>query len=66
LTRHSNQTIQSSFVKATRLIDVGDFFIDLGDIAELVRKDTSESGDYGIPSFVPPGEVPIANVGDDR
>jgi uncharacterized LabA/DUF88 family protein len=43
---------------APRLIDVADFFIDLGDIAELVRKDISQSGQYDIPSFVPPGEIP--------
>lgn len=41
---------------APRLIDVGDFFIDLGDIADLIRKDTNQTGDYDIPSFVPPGE----------
>jgi hypothetical protein len=41
---------------APRLIDVADFFIDLGDIAELVCKD-SQSGQYDIPSFVPPEEV---------
>jgi uncharacterized LabA/DUF88 family protein len=42
---------------APRLIDVADFFIDLGDIAELVRKD-SMSERYEIPSFVPPEELP--------
>ena len=41
---------------APRLIDVADFFIDLGDIAELVCKD-SHSGQYDVPSFVPPEEV---------
>ena len=41
---------------APRLIDVADFFIDLGDIAELVCKD-SHSGQYDVPSFVPPGEA---------
>ncbi len=49
---------------APRLIDVADFFIDLGDIAELIRKDASQSGQYDIPSFMPPGEVsppPILN-----
>ncbi len=46
---------------APRLIDVADFFIDLGDIAELVRKDiTSER--YEIPSFVPPEEMPPAVI----
>jgi uncharacterized LabA/DUF88 family protein len=43
---------------APRLIDVADFFIDLGDIAELVRKDASQSGQYDIPSFIPPEEMP--------
>ncbi len=43
---------------APRLIDVADFFIDLGDIAELIRKDASQSGQYDIPSFIPPDEMP--------
>ena len=47
---------------APRLIDVADYFIDLGDIAELVRKDVSQSGQYDIPSFVPPGELPPPDV----
>lgn len=42
---------------APRLIDVADFFIDLGDIAELIRKDASQAGEFEVPSFVPPGEV---------
>jgi uncharacterized LabA/DUF88 family protein len=42
---------------APRLIDVADFFIDLGDIAELVRKDVSQGGSYEVPSFVPPEEI---------
>ena len=42
---------------APRLIDVADYFIDLGDIAELVRKDFSQNGQYDIPSFVPPEEM---------
>ncbi len=42
---------------APRLIDVGDFFIDLGDIADLIRKDGDQSGEFAIPSFVPPGEA---------
>lgn len=42
---------------APRLIDVGDFFIDLGDIADLIRKDGNQSGEFEIPSFVPPGEA---------
>lgn len=43
---------------APRLIDVADYFIDLGDIAELVRKDASQTGQYDVPSFVPPEEMP--------
>lgn len=39
---------------APRLIDVADFFIDLGDIADMIRKDISQAGDYDVPSFVPP------------
>ena len=42
---------------APRLIDVADFFIDLGDIADLIRKDITQNGDYDVPSFVPPGEI---------
>ena len=38
---------------APRLIDVADFFIDLGEISELIRKDTTQPGDYDVPSFVP-------------
>jgi uncharacterized LabA/DUF88 family protein len=40
---------------APRLIDVADFFIDLGEIGDLIRKD-STSGDY-VPSFIPPGDI---------
>ncbi len=47
---------------APRLIDVADFFIDLGDIAELVRKDASQSGQYDVPSFVPPEELPPPEI----
>lgn len=51
---------------APRLIDVGDFFIDLGDIAHLIRKDIGQVGDYDIPSFVPPGEPSEApNINSD-
>ncbi|CAN5598743.1 hypothetical protein BH10ACI3_BH10ACI3_13100 [soil metagenome] len=42
---------------APRLIDVGDFFIDLGDIADLIRKDAGQTGEYEVPSFVPAGET---------
>jgi uncharacterized LabA/DUF88 family protein len=47
---------------APRLIDVADFFIDLGDIAELVRKDASQSGQYDVPSFVLPEELPPPEI----
>lgn len=36
---------------APRLIDVADFFIDLGEIEELIRKDGSQSDDYEVMSF---------------
>src|SRR5690349_4844130 len=42
---------------APRLIDVADFFIDLGDIADLIRKDVTQPGEYDVPSFVPPEET---------
>ena len=45
---------------APRLIDVADFFIDLGDIAELIRKDITQTGDYEIPSFIPPEDMAVA------
>ncbi len=46
---------------APRLIDVGDYFIDLGDIAHLIRKDLSHPGDYDeVPSFVPPEDSGFA------
>jgi hypothetical protein len=53
---------------APRLIDVADFFIDLGDIAELIRKDVTQPGEYDVPSFVPPEEmVPrVARVSADH
>jgi uncharacterized LabA/DUF88 family protein len=47
---------------APRLIDVADFFIDLGDIAEMVRKDTSQGESYEIPSFIPPDEMPVPEM----
>jgi uncharacterized LabA/DUF88 family protein len=50
---------------APRLIDVADFFIDLGDIAELIKKDT-QSGDYEVPSFIPPGELPVPDMARGR
>ncbi len=47
---------------APRLIDVADFFIDLGDIHELVRKDISQTGSYDVPSFIPPDEMPPPEI----
>lgn len=38
---------------APRLIDVADFFIDLGEISELIRRDTTQPGGYDVPSFEP-------------
>ena len=44
---------------APKLIDVADFFIDLGEIAELVRKDISQGGERyeEVPSFILPEEL---------
>lgn len=47
---------------APRLIDVADFFIDIGDIADLIRKDGTQSGEYDMPAFEPPG----SNIEQDR
>ena len=44
---------------APRLIDVADFFIDLGEIAELIRKDATQGEGYEVPSFVPPDEMSV-------
>jgi uncharacterized LabA/DUF88 family protein len=44
---------------APRLIDVADFFIDLGEIADLIRKDAGQPGDYEVPSFVPPEDMHV-------
>lgn len=54
---------------APKLIDVADYFIDLGDIAEIIRKDVSQSDQYEIPAFVPggidePRTVNLDNPGD--
>ena len=46
---------------APRLIDVSDFFIDLGEIGDLIRKDIS-AGDY-VPSFVPPDDIHVSDGG---
>lgn len=47
---------------APHLIDVADFFIDLGDIADLVSKDGTEEDQYDISDFYPPEELPSANM----
>lgn len=47
---------------APRLIDVADFFIDLGEISELIRKDITHSGEFEIPSFVPPDGIGVPDV----
>jgi uncharacterized LabA/DUF88 family protein len=47
---------------APKLIDVADFFIDLGEIGELVRKDISQNGRYEVPSFIPPEELTPAEI----
>ncbi len=51
---------------APHLIDVADFFIDLGDIAELVSKDDSDGDEYDIPSFVLPEELPMPEMLRDK
>lgn len=43
---------------APKLIDVADFFIDLGEIGDMVRKDSSQDSHYEIPSFEPPEDLP--------
>jgi uncharacterized LabA/DUF88 family protein len=48
---------------APRLIDVADFFIDLGEIADLIRKDVGQTGEYEVPSFVPPEDIHTASGG---
>jgi uncharacterized LabA/DUF88 family protein len=47
---------------APKLIDVADFFIDLGEIGELVRKDISQGERYEVPSFIPPEELPPTEI----
>jgi uncharacterized LabA/DUF88 family protein len=47
---------------APKLIDVADFFIDLGEIAELVRKDVSQEERYEVPSFIPPEGMPPPEI----
>ena len=48
---------------APRLIDVADFFIDLGEIAELIRKDVGQAGDYEVPSFMPHDDIHTTSGG---
>lgn len=48
---------------APRLIDVADFFIDLGEISELIRKDITQTGDYDVPSFIPPEDMHVTGAG---
>jgi uncharacterized LabA/DUF88 family protein len=43
---------------APKLIDVADFFIDLGEIGDLVRKDASQGDRYEVPSFMPDEILP--------
>ncbi len=51
---------------APHLIDVADFFIDLGDIADLVCKDASSANEYDVPSFVPPEELTPPNLAHNK
>jgi len=52
---------------APRLIDVADFFIDLGEIADLIRKDVTQASEFEVPSFVPPVEASdLARQGGSR
>lgn len=44
---------------APRLIDVADFFIDLGDIAELIRKDGSQADEYDVMQFDPSSDESV-------
>lgn len=46
---------------APRLIDVADFFIDLGDIAELIRKDSNTPEEYDVASFLP-DDMPMPEI----
>jgi hypothetical protein len=48
------------------LIDVGDYFIDLGEIAHLIRKDPVHTGEYEIPQFVPAGQFDEEERGGQR
>ncbi|MBA2379127.1 MAG: NYN domain-containing protein [Blastocatellia bacterium] len=47
---------------APRLIDVADFFIDLGEIAETIRKDGTQTDEYDVPSFIGSQEIPMPDM----
>lgn len=49
---------------APRLIDVADFFIDLGEIAEAVRKEGGHQ--YDVPSFMPHDDIHTTATGRNR
>lgn len=49
---------------APRLIDVADFFIDLGEIAETVRKEGGHH--YEVPSFMPHDDIHTTATGRSR
>jgi uncharacterized LabA/DUF88 family protein len=36
--------------------------VDLGDIADLIRKDISQSSEFEVPSFVPVGDAPVPDI----
>jgi uncharacterized LabA/DUF88 family protein len=42
---------------APKLIDVADYFIDLGEIAHMVRKDTQSDRYDSVPSYIAPEEI---------
>jgi uncharacterized LabA/DUF88 family protein len=42
---------------APKLIDVADYFIDLGEIAHMVKKDGSQGDRYDVPSYIAPEEM---------
>lgn len=47
---------------APRLIDVADFFIDLGEISDLIRKDVNQPEDYEVPAFISSDSLPVPEV----
>jgi uncharacterized LabA/DUF88 family protein len=42
---------------APKLIDVADYFIDLGEIAHMVKKDALHGDRYDVPSYIAPEEI---------